>query len=217
MRQLTSFDRLLGQSARQIALQVPRTCVSGTSSLPASARLHQDADSQLTDSERLHAGALMRVNHVGEICAQALYSAQGLMTKDVGLREHFAQAAKEEEAHLEWTAERVAALGAHVSYLNPLWALGAFGLGLAAGKLSDRLSLGFVVETEKQVEQHLASHLQKLPPGDLCSREVVALMQAQELQHARDAQALGAEQLPAPLTWLMRQAAKLMTTVAYRL
>ncbi len=215
MRKLSTLDRLFGHSARLAALQA-QGAPNGGVSLPAAARPHQQADSQLTEADKARAGALMRVNHVGEICAQALYSAQGLVTQDLALRKHFAQAAKEEEAHLAWTAERVSALGTHVSYLNPLWAAGAFGLGLVAGKVSDRTSLGFVVETEKQVEQHLASHLEMLPPGDLCSREVVSQMQLEESQHARDALSLGAQLLPAPVTWLMRAAAKVMTTVAYR-
>jgi ubiquinone biosynthesis monooxygenase Coq7 len=171
----------------------------------------------LTDTERAESGALMRVNHVGEVCAQALYAAQALATRNPQLREQFVQASAEETDHLAWTEARLADLGARPSLLNPLWYAGAFAIGYAAGKLGgDGLSLGFVVETEHQVGTHLGEHLERLPAADLASRAVVAQMQADEAQHAADAQKAGAVDLPQPLREAMRLAAKVMTTVAHR-
>jgi 3-demethoxyubiquinol 3-hydroxylase len=171
----------------------------------------------LPADERALAGSLMRVNHVGEVCAQALYSAQALGTKDPVLKAQFAHAAAEETDHLAWTAERLAALGARPSLLNPLWYAGAFGLGLLAGRLGDRMSLAFLVETEKQVEAHLHSHMDRLPAADHASRAVVAQMQRDEAQHALDAQQAGAAQLPEAARRLMGVASKVMTTVAHRI
>jgi len=162
-------------------------------------------------------GALMRVNHVGEVCAQALYQAQALATKDPALREQMAHAAREEIDHLAWTETRLAELGDRPSLLNPLWYGGAFMIGLAAGRLGDRVSLGFVVETERQVEQHLASHLDRLPAADAASRAIVAQMKADEAAHAVAAQNAGGIELPAPIRAAMRAAAKVMTTTAHYL
>jgi ubiquinone biosynthesis monooxygenase Coq7 len=160
---------------------------------------------------------LMRVNHVGEVCAQALYAAQALATRNPQLREQFVQASAEETDHLAWTEARLADLGARPSLLNPLWYAGAFAIGFAAGKLGgDGVSLGFVVETEHQVGAHLGEHLERLPAADLASRAVVAQMQADEAQHAADAQKAGAVDLSQPLREAMRLAAKVMTTVAHR-
>jgi len=171
----------------------------------------------LSDTERAESGALMRVNHVGEVCAQALYAAQALATRNPRLREQFVQASSEETDHLAWTEARLADLGARPSLLNPLWYAGAFAIGFAAGKLGgDGLSLGFVVETEHQVGAHLGEHLERLPAADLASRAVVAQMQADEAQHAADAQKAGAVALPQALREAMRLAAKVMTTVAHR-
>ncbi|MFD0880326.1 2-polyprenyl-3-methyl-6-methoxy-1,4-benzoquinone monooxygenase [Variovorax dokdonensis] len=170
----------------------------------------------LTDSERREAGALMRVNHVGEVCAQALYTAQAASTRDPALREHFLEAAREETDHLAWIRERLQELGARPSLLNPLWYAGAFGLGLVAGRLGDKISLGFVAETERQVEAHLDGHLGRLPPGDASSRAVVTQMKLDEARHAAHAWSAGAVELPAPARALMRAAAKVMTTVAHR-
>jgi 3-demethoxyubiquinol 3-hydroxylase len=177
----------------------------------------QGLEDALPQAEREAAGRLMRVNHVGEVCAQALYSAQALATDNAALRSQFAKAAAEETDHLAWTAERLDALGARPSLLNPLWYAGAFGLGLVAGKLGDKLSLAFLVETERQVEAHLHSHLTRLPAADHASRAVVAQMQRDEAQHALDAQQAGAAELPAPVKALMAAAAKVMTTVAHRI
>jgi 3-demethoxyubiquinol 3-hydroxylase len=177
----------------------------------------QGAADTLPADERALAGSLMRVNHVGEVCAQALYSAQALATKDPALKAQFAHAAAQETDHLAWTAERLKALGARPSLLNPLWYAGAFGLGLVAGRLGDRMSLAFLVETEKQVEAHLHSHMNRLPAADHASRAVVAQMQLDEAQHALDAQQAGAAQLPEAARRLMGVASKVMTTVAHRI
>jgi 3-demethoxyubiquinol 3-hydroxylase len=172
----------------------------------------------LNDAERSQAGALMRVNHVGEVCAQALYASQSLATRDPVLKAHFQHASAEETDHLAWTEARLADLGARPSVLNPLWYAGAFGLGYLAGKLGgDKISLGFVVETERQVEAHLQEHMHRLPLADLASRAVVAQMKQDETEHAADAQKAGAQPLPKPITEAMRLAAKLMTTVAHRI
>ena len=172
-------------------------------------------ETHLQDKERRQAAALMRVNHVGEVCAQALYTAQALATSDPHLRRHFEKAAAEEADHLAWTAERLAELDDRPSLLNPLWYAGAFGLGLLAGRLGNRVSLGFVVETEKQVEAHLQSHLERLPAGDHASRAIVVQMKDDEAAHAAMALQAGATELPAPAKALMRAAAKVMTTTAH--
>ncbi len=177
----------------------------------------QGAPDVLAPDDRALAGSLMRVNHVGEVCAQALYSAQSLATQDPLLKAQYAHAAAEETDHLAWTAQRLTALGARPSLFNPLWYAGAFGLGLIAGRLGDKMSLAFLVETEQQVEAHLHSHLQQLPLADHASRAVVAQMQRDEAQHALDAQQAGATTLPAPLKSLMAAASKVMTTVAHRI
>lgn len=170
---------------------------------------------QLDGADKALAGALMRVNHVGEVCAQALYASQALSTQDPVLRQHFLEASKEEGDHLAWTRERLDELGARPSLLNPLWYAGAFGLGLLAGRLGDRVSLGFVMETERQVESHLASHLERLPQGDHASRAIVAQMKDDEARHAEEAQGAGGFELPAPVRALMRASAKVMTTTAH--
>lgn len=172
---------------------------------------------ELSAAEKSLAGALMRVNHVGEVCAQALYASQALVTKSASLRAQFERASAEEADHLAWTQQRLDELGARPSLLNPLWYAGAFGLGLLAGRLGDRVSLGFVVETERQVEAHLQSHLEDLPPGDHASRAIVAQMKTDEARHADAAQQAGAIMLPVPVQALMRAAARVMTTVAHRI
>jgi ubiquinone biosynthesis monooxygenase Coq7 len=173
--------------------------------------------SQLDANEKKLSGALMRVNHVGEVCAQALYTAQALATDDPGLRAHFEAASREETDHLAWTSERLQELGARPSLLNPLWYAGAFTLGYVAGKVGDKLSLGFVVETERQVAEHLRSHLDRLPPADHASRAIVAQMHDDELRHAHEAVEHGALPLPRVVQSLMRGAAKVMTTTAHRI
>ncbi len=173
------------------------------------------APAALDAQDRRHSGALMRVNHVGEVCAQALYAAQALTARSPELRAQMAQAARDETDHLAWTEQRLAELGDRPSLLNPLWYGGAFALGLLAGQAGDRWSLGFVAETERQVEQHLASHLQRLPVNDLASRAVVAQMRDDEAAHAAKAERAGGMPLPAPLRSLMRAAAGLMTRSAH--
>ncbi len=171
----------------------------------------------LTASERKQASALMRVNHVGEVCAQALYQAQALTARSPELRHQMERASREETDHLAWTQERLAELGGRVSWLNPLWYFGAFGIGLLAGRAGDAVSLGFVVETERQVEDHLAGHLDRLPASDIRSRAIVEVMKEDERRHAEEAGAAGGTELPPPLRWLMRGAAKVMTATAHRI
>lgn len=170
---------------------------------------------ELPPHERRLAGALMRVNHVGEVCAQALYQAQALTSSDPALRAQMAAAAREEIDHLAWTEQRLAELGDRPSRLNPLWYAGAFAIGLVAGRAGDRVNLGFVVETERQVEQHLAGHLDRLPPQDARSRAMVEQMKLDEARHADNAQRAGGVELPLPVRALMRAAAKVMTTTAH--
>ena len=183
------------------------------------------SEAVLSESERKLSGALMRVNHVGEVCAQALYTAQALAarnsnqldkTAQEALAWQLEQAGREETDHLAWTRQRLDELGTRPSLLNPLWYAGAFSMGLLAGRLGSGLSLGFVVETERQVEAHLASHMDRLPPGDQASRAIVAQMKDDEARHAREAQHAGAVELPAPVGAAMKLAAKVMTTVAHR-
>ena len=173
------------------------------------------AEADLDPAQKRLAGALMRVNHVGEVCAQAIYTAQDAVTRDAQLRSHLLEAAREETDHLAWTQQRLDALGARPSLLNPLWFAGAFALGLAAAKVSDRVSLGFVVETENQVAQHLQGHLARLPADDLASRAVVSRMKDDEERHAASARDAGALALPAPARLMMKMAAKVMTTTAH--
>ena len=159
----------------------------------------------------------MRVNHVGEVCAQALYQAQALTARTPELRRQMDQAAREETDHLAWTEQRLRELGDRTSLLNPLWYAGAFAIGLVAGRMGDAVSLGFVVETERQVEQHLAGHLDRLPVQDARSREIVAQMQVDERRHADAARDAGGVELPRLARWLMRSAARVMTTTAHRI
>ncbi len=176
------------------------------------------AELVMTDAERREAAALMRVNHVGEVCAQALYTGQALACQDPALRAKLAEASREETDHLAWTQQRLNELNDRPSLLNPLWYAGAFAIGYAAGKLGgDRVSLGFVVETERQVEAHLQSHIDRLPAADSASRAIVAQMKADEIAHAQMAQKAGAVELPGPIKGLMQAAAKVMTTVAHRI
>ena len=170
---------------------------------------------ELDAQDKRLSGALMRVNHVGEVCAQALYQAQALATSNVELKAQMARAAREEVDHLAWTEQRLTELGDRPSLLNPLWYGGAFLIGLAAGRLGDRVSLGFVVETERQVEHHLESHLERLPAGDLASRAIVDQMRIDEAEHAAAALQAGGTELPAPVRGAMRLAARVMTGTAH--
>lgn len=174
-------------------------------------------EGDLSPSERDHAAALMRVNHVGEVCAQALYQGQSLTARNPDNRRALEQAAREEQDHLAWSAERIEALGGRLSLLNPLWYAGALAMGAAAGLAGDRWNLAFLAETERQVEAHLEGHLAQLSPEDRRTRAVVEAMRDDEARHRATAITLGAAELPEPLKRAMRAAAKLMTTVAYRI
>ena len=173
-------------------------------------------EAELSPEERRSAAGLMRVNHTGEVCAQALYAAQALVARNPETRRDFAQAAREEEEHLAWTRSRLAELDSRPSLLNPLWYAGSFAIGVAAGVAGDDVNLGFVVETERQVEEHLTGHMDALPAADAKSRAIVEQMRDDEARHGAMAQAAGATALPLPVTGLMRVAAKVMKVVAYR-
>jgi ubiquinone biosynthesis monooxygenase Coq7 len=185
---------------------------------PRSARTNPaDAvpEAQLSEAERRHVVGLMRVNHCGEVCAQALYQGQALGSRNPALRAELASAAREEEDHLAWTRQRITELGGRTSLLNPVWYVGSLAMGLAAGRLGDRWNLGFLAETEAQVERHLEGHLQRLSPQDVRTRAVVDAMRQDEAGHGDTARRLGAEPLPLPVQNLMRAAARVMTTTAY--
>jgi ubiquinone biosynthesis monooxygenase Coq7 len=174
-------------------------------------------DCELDEREQRHSAGLMRVNHVGEVCAQALYDSQARHAQSAGMRAQFEQAGREEEDHLAWTAQRLSELGSQPSVLNPLWYAGAYAMGTVAAKLGDARSLGFVVETERQVEAHLNSHLEQLPAGDAKSRAIVEQMRQDEVAHGDAAQSLGAAEMPVPVKLIMRAMSKVMTTTAYYL
>ncbi|QND84015.1 2-polyprenyl-3-methyl-6-methoxy-1,4-benzoquinol hydroxylase [Chromobacterium vaccinii] len=185
-----------------------------------SARAHPDQgvdEAELSAAEKRHALGLMRVNHCGEVCAQALYQGQALTARDPSAREALRQAAQEEVEHLAWTERRIRELGGRPSLLNPLWYTGSLALGVAAGVLGDKWNLGFLQETERQVGAHLDSHLSALPEDDARSRAIVSQMRDDELQHAEMAHELGAAELPAPLKAAMRLSAKVMTGSSYHL
>jgi ubiquinone biosynthesis monooxygenase Coq7 len=175
------------------------------------------AESQLSPIERREAAGLMRVNHTGEVCAQALYSAQALVARDPAIKERFAAAARDEEDHLAWTQQRLASLGDRTSLLNPLWYAGSFAIGILAGVAGDRTNLGFVVETERQVEEHLTRHIDRLPAADGKSRAIVEQMRDDEVRHGAMALEAGATPIAAPIRYLMRGAADVMRAVAYRI
>lgn len=212
---LSPVDELLSVADR--ALRTLGGRVTAGRPYPADAVVDSTDAAPMTEAERTDAAALMRVNHVGEVCAQALYEAQALGTPDPGLRAAFLQAAREEADHLAWTQRRIEDLGARPSLLNPLWYAGAFGIGLLAARLGDRISLGFMAETEKQVEQHLEGHLDRLPAADTASRAVIEKMKADEIAHAQTAGHLGGLDLPWPARAAMRVAARVMTVTAQRI
>jgi ubiquinone biosynthesis monooxygenase Coq7 len=172
-------------------------------------------EAELTDEEKRLAAGLMRVNHCGEICAQALYQGQALMSKDEGIKRALEGAAHEETEHLAWTERRIAELGGRKSLLNPLWYGGSLAIGMIAARFGDGVNLGFLAETERQVESHLKSHLDRLPVHDLRSREIVEQMKVDEVAHAETAVSLGAIELPAPVKAAMKATSKVMTGVAY--
>jgi ubiquinone biosynthesis monooxygenase Coq7 len=175
------------------------------------------ADAMLDDGERRHAAGLMRINHTGEVCAQALYVGQEALARTGEIRAHLLHAADEETDHLAWCAERLKQLDSRPSLLNPLWYAGSYAIGIAAAAVGDPISLGFVVETERQVEAHLAEHLESLPAEDQRSRAILAQMQADEIRHAEQAQARGGIDLPMPIPFVMKAMSKVMKAVAYRI
>ena len=171
----------------------------------------------LDAQERKHAAGLMRVNHVGEVCAQALYQSQKLLARNPQIQEMLNDSGQEEMDHLAWCETRLQELGSHTSYLNPFWYAGSFAIGLAAGLAGDKWSLGFVAETEKQVENHLESHLEKLPPEDHRSRAIVEQMRVDEIEHGQAALQAGGAVLPEPIQKMMQAMSKVMTKTAYKI
>jgi len=211
VRTFSPLDRLLGHCERAleaIAGQPPAQRPSPAGEL---------ADPAMDDAERRHAAGLMRINHTGEVCAQALYLGQAALARDADNRAHLLHAAAEETDHLAWCAERLRELDSRPSLLNPLWYAGSCAIGALAALAGDPVSLGFVVETERQVEAHLAEHLEKLPSQDARSRAVLTQMQADEVRHAQAAHARGGIDLPFPLPSLMHASSMVMKTVAYRI
>lgn len=210
-RDYSLTDRLLIGLHRRLA-----GAAGSTPRVASPSPAQQAGEAALDEAQRRHAAGLMRVNHAGEIAAQALYRGQALVSRDARIREHLLAAASEEYAHLRWCEERLAELGDRPSRLQPLWYAGSFAIGAAAGLAGDRWSLGFVEETEKQVAEHLGDHLQRLPPADARSRAVVSAMRADEQRHGRQARDLGGAELPRPVRGLMKRVAGLMKAAAYR-
>ncbi len=210
-RTLTPLDRLF--DGLQNALETVLGSARAERPNPAGER----ADIVLDEDERRHAAGLMRINHVGEVCAQALYVGQALVARDATTRAQLLHAAQEETDHLAWCADRLRELDSRPSLLNPLWYAGSHAIGVVAGLRGDGWNLGFVVETERQVEAHLDEHLQSLPEADLRSRAILETMKSDEARHAANAEAAGARALPPPIPALMAAASKLMKTVAYRI
>lgn len=207
---LSPLDQVLAAADRALRTLAATPAPSRLS--PASAVSPAET---LSEDESREAAALMRVNHVGEVCAQALYDAQALAARSPDLRAMFEQAAREETDHLAWTEQRIHQLGGRTSLLNPLWYGGAFAIGLVASRLGDRASLGFMAETERQVEQHLQGHLDRLPEQDTASRAIVERMKDDEVRHAETASDLGGAALPLPVRMAMRLAARVMTRTAH--
>ena len=203
-------DRLISELDRALR------AIAGVANAARSSPAEGKPEAELAEPERAHAAALMRVNHVGEICAQALYQGQALTARDPQARAQLEQAAQEEQDHLAWSAERIRELGGRPSLLNPLWYAGSFAIGALAGALGDRWNLAFLAETERQVEEHLTGHLEALPAADERTRAVVTAMREDEAKHRATALGLGAAELPSPAKAAMRLASKVMTTVAYR-
>ncbi|HVF36269.1 MAG TPA: 2-polyprenyl-3-methyl-6-methoxy-1,4-benzoquinone monooxygenase [Candidatus Saccharimonadia bacterium] len=210
-RDYTAGDRVLMHLQR--ALRVSAGPTPRSAAYPGAPHPEQSA----SDAERAHAAGLMRVNHAGEVSAQALYLGQAAVARDTALREHLMRAAAQEQDHLAWCAERLAELGSAPSRFDAAWFAGAWTIGALAGLAGDRTSLGFVVETERQVEAHLGEHLLELPEDDARSRAVVARMQADEARHGQEASEAGAAALPEPVPRAMALAAAVMKWVAYRI
>ena len=210
-RALTSFDRLLIDAQNALGTLAGKPVARRPN--PAA----ETADVELDASERRHAAGLMRINHVGEVCAQGLYFGQAAVARDPQTREHLLEAAQEETDHLAWCADRLEELDSRPSLFNPFWYAGSYSLGVLAGLRGDGWNLGFVVETEHQVEAHLDEHLQTLPEADLRSREILKTMKADEARHADQAEQAGARVLPQPIPTLMAAASNFMKAVAYRI
>jgi ubiquinone biosynthesis monooxygenase Coq7 len=210
-RRLSPFDRFLDETQR--ALETVLGAPVAERPNPAAG----EPDTVLADDERRHAAGLMRINHVGEVCAQALYCGQAAVARDEATRAHLLAAAQEETDHLAWCADRLRELDSRPSLLNPLWYGGSYAIGALAGLRGDGWNLGFVVETERQVEAHIDEHLSSLPGDDHRSRAILQVMKADEARHADNAEAAGARILPFPIPRLMAAASKLMKTVAYRI
>ena len=210
-RTLSAFDRLLVDAQNALGTLAGKPVARRPN--PASTT----PDVELDDAERRHAAGLMRINHVGEVCAQGLYFAQAAVARDPETRAHLLEAAQEETDHLAWCGDRLQELDSRPSLFNPLWYAGSYTLGALAGLRGDGWSLGFVVETEHQVEAHLEEHLQTLPEADLRSREILKVMKADEARHAEQAEQAGARLLPQPIPSLMAAASQLMKAVAYRI
>jgi len=212
IRHLSRLDRAIAEIERAIG-----TSLGAKPEALRSSPAADIADTQLDETQRRHAAGLMRVNHTGEVCAQALYSGQAAVARDAATRGQLLQAASEETDHLAWCAERLDELSSRPSLLNPLWYAGSYAIGAAAALAGDPVSLGFVVETERQVEAHLAEHLETLPEQDQRSRAVLAQMQVDEVRHADEAEARGGIELPFPIPPLMQLTSLLMKKVAYRI
>ncbi len=210
-RALSPLDRLLADA--QNALETVAGAQRAARTNPGAG----EADVVLDETERRHAAGLMRINHVGEVCAQALYVGQAAVARDPQTRAQLQAAAQEETDHLAWCADRLRELDSRPSLLNPVWYAGSYAIGVLAGLRGDGWNLGFVVETERQVEAHLEEHLQTLPPADARSRAILTVMKEDEIRHADHAEAAGARLLPQPVPTLMAAASKLMKAVAYRI
>lgn len=202
-RLITEFDRAL-------------RAIAGVTNAARPSPAEQKPNAELTEDERVHAAALMRVNHVGEICAQALYQGQALTARDPSHKAALERAAREEEDHLSWSADRIRELGGRPSLLNPLWYAGSLAIGAIAGALGDRWNLAFLAETERQVEEHLTAHMDRLPAADTKSRAIVDRMREDEARHGAMAYEAGGAPLPFPVRGAMKVAADLMRAVAYR-
>jgi 3-demethoxyubiquinol 3-hydroxylase len=211
LRTFNRFDTFLIQA--QHALSTSFGIAHAERENPALHTLHGILD----DKERRHAAGLMRVNHTGEVCAQALYVGQAAVARDDATRMQLLHAAQEEQDHLAWCSDRLRELDAKPSIFNPLWYAGSYTIGLAAGWRGDGWNLGFVVETERQVEAHLAEHLETLPASDARSRKILSTMKADEARHAEDAEHAGARKLPQPIPRIMALTSSIMKAVAYRL
>ena len=211
MRRYSLFDRLITEADKALRTIAPGA-MQGTRPNPA----HEHSEAPLSETERRHMAGLMRINHTGEVCAQALYQGQALTARLPHVRAEMEQAAREEEDHLAWCEERVRELGSHTSLLNPLWYAMSFGIGAAAGAAGDKWSLGFVAETENQVCAHLQGHLGSAPAQDARSRAILDQMHDDEEKHMKMAQAAGAAELPPPIKGIMGLTSKVMTTLTYR-